>query len=413
MLLFFLILRLFYTLMRKFLIVALVWITVQTAQAQKAIHFEKSTFAELKAKAKLENKLIFLDGYTSWCAPCKWMEGNTFLDPAVADFYNANFINTKFDCEVGEGIEIAKKYAIRSFPTYLFLDAEGELVYRTQSRMDAKEFLEEGKRAFSKDYHLPTLRAQFAAGDRSPEFLIRYYVVMSKADQEQADAAKQALNALADPSFLKSKAGWEVINLLAQNGQDKFGMFFMENKDYFKSVASAEDFDKKELQLLRYSMYNYIRSKDKAAFDKGLVYFAESADREKQVDAAMYKVEWVGSHGTDAEFVKLTTDLSKGTLKEEADKLSFIARRYANNKYATNKEPSKAILEQCYNMAKQAVKLDENSYSNQGTLAEICITLKKKKEAIKAAEAARMLAELETSKIINIADKLLERAKNI
>lgn len=399
--------------MRKFLIVALVWMTVQAAQAQKAIHFEKASFAELKAKAKQENKLIFLDGYTSWCAPCKWMESNTFLDPAVADFYNANFINTKFDCEVGEGIEIAKKYAIRSFPTYLFLDAEGELVYRTQSRMEATEFLEEGKRAFSKDYHLPTLRAQFVKGDRSPEFLIRYYVVMSKADPQQADAAKQALTELADPSFLKSKEGWEVINLLAQNGQDKFGKFFMENQAYFKSVATPEAFDKKELQLLRYSMYEYLRKEDKAAFDKGLLYFSESKDKDLQIDAAMFQVEWVGLYNTDADFIKLTNTLRKGLLKDEAEKLSFIARRYANSKYSTKKEPSKAMLNQCYTLAKQAVKLDENSYSNQGTFAEICISLKKKKEAVKAAEAARMLAEMETSKIINIADKLLERAKSI
>ncbi|MNN37483.1 hypothetical protein D3C81_1514330 [compost metagenome] len=55
--------------------------------------------------------------------------------------------------------------------------------------------------------------------------------------------------------------------------------------------------------------------------------------------------------------------------------------------------------------------MNPSSYSNQGTLADICIALKKKKEAIKAAEAARGLAELETSKIIKLADALLERAK--
>lgn len=40
----------------------------------KEIHFEKSSFADIKAKAKKENKLIFIDAYTSWCGPCKWME---------------------------------------------------------------------------------------------------------------------------------------------------------------------------------------------------------------------------------------------------------------------------------------------------------------------------------------------------
>ena len=53
---------------------------------------------------------------------------------------------------------------------------------------------------------------------------------------------------------------------------------------------------------------------------------------------------------------------------------------------------------------KQAVTINPDSYSNQGTLADICITQKKKLKAIKAAEAGRALAEFETSKFIKFAD---------
>lgn len=79
------------------------------AQAPAHISFQKISFEEAKKQAKETGKLIFLDGYTSWCAPCKWMEGNVFNQKEVADFYNTNFINTKYDCEVGEGIDLAKK----------------------------------------------------------------------------------------------------------------------------------------------------------------------------------------------------------------------------------------------------------------------------------------------------------------
>ncbi|HAF34874.1 MAG TPA: hypothetical protein DCG88_12765 [Sphingobacterium sp.] len=88
--------------------------------------------------------------------------------------------------------------------------------------------------------------------------------------------------------------------------------------------------------------------------------------------------------------------------------MSFIARRNAN---AKGNIANPVILKQCYVLAKQAVELNPSSYSNQGTLADICIALKKKKEAVQAAEAARGLAELETSKIIKLADALVARAK--
>lgn len=380
------------------------------SSAQETIQFSKLTFSEAKEKAKKENKLIFLDGYTSWCAPCKWMESNVFTQPNVASFFNSNFINTKYDCEVGEGIELAKTYGIRSFPTYLFIDSEGILVYRTQSKMEADQFLNEAKKAVNSDYQLPTLRERFAAGDDDPAFLLRYIAVMNQADQKSAQEAKAKIDAMADPAFLKSKDGWAAIQLLAQNGSDKYGMFFIENKEFFKKIAPIEEFEKKEQQLLRYAMYGYIRQGNEAEFKSGLVFFTNSKSVEKQVEGAMFEVDWVATNGTEKEFITLTNKLRKGVLKDQSENLSFIARRYSS-KYDPKKQPSKLMLKQCYELAKQAVKLDEDSYSNQGTFAEIAINLNKKKEAVRAAQAARGLAELETSKIIGIADKLLARAK--
>lgn len=235
---------------------------------------------------------------------------------------------------------------------------------------------------------------------------------MNSVDPKQEQAARQALDKLADDNFLKTPTGWQAIKQLGQNGNDKYGKFFLANKAYFKSTVPQDEFLAKEQHLLRYAMYGYIRNKDVAEFEKGLAYFEGSDDIDNKVDGAMYRVEWVSEHGTDKEFVQLTNKLRKGILKDQAEKLSFIARRNSG-KYGKDKEPSKELLNQCYELAKQAVQLDENSYSNQGTFADVCILLKKKKEAVKAAQAARALAENETSKIIKLADALLERAKNI
>lgn len=156
-------------------------------------------------------------------------------------------------------------------------------------------------------------------------------------------------------------------------------------------------------------MYEYIRKKEEVPFREGLAYFASKGDEESQVDAALFEVEWVGEYGSDKEFTELTNHLSKGILKDNDERLAFIGRRYAGVKREA--APSKERMKQCYKLIKKAVQLDENSYSNQASFAEICIAMKKKKEAVKAAETARALAELETSKIIKIADGLVARAQ--
>ena len=99
-------------------------LSIIAVSQNKDINFEHGTFAEIKAKAKKENKLIFVDAYTTWCGPCKQMAKTVFTNDAVADFYNFSFINAKIDMEKGEGIEIAKQYEVKCYPNLLFMEME-------------------------------------------------------------------------------------------------------------------------------------------------------------------------------------------------------------------------------------------------------------------------------------------------
>ncbi len=58
-----------------FLIIALPFYTL----AQQGMKFEHGiTWKEIQAKAKAENKYIFMDAFTTWCGPCKYMAANIF-----------------------------------------------------------------------------------------------------------------------------------------------------------------------------------------------------------------------------------------------------------------------------------------------------------------------------------------------
>lgn len=95
------------------------------------IVFESGDFASVIEKAGSENKLIFVDCYTSWCGPCKQMAAVIFPSKEAGDFMNKHFICFKADMEKGEGIEIRKRYNVNAFPTLLILKSNGEELNRT------------------------------------------------------------------------------------------------------------------------------------------------------------------------------------------------------------------------------------------------------------------------------------------
>ena len=183
----------------KKLLIALVAVFLYSGAIAQGIKFEKGQLNEILAKAKEENKLVFVDVYTKWCGPCKGMVKNIFPLPEVGKFYNKNFINYKLDAEDAEvnGPELSKKYEVNGFPTYLFLDGDGKLVFTTSGGMDADMFIKIGRKALGENVEdgYKVVAAKFEAGDESTETL---YSVINKSlefltlssDKEEIEKAK-------------------------------------------------------------------------------------------------------------------------------------------------------------------------------------------------------------------------------
>jgi thiol:disulfide interchange protein len=108
----------------------------------QGIIFEEISFEEALAKAKSENKFIFMDCYTEWCGPCKIMSRNVFTRKEAGDFFNANLVNLKVDMEKGEGVALAKRYAIQAYPTMLLIRPDGMVQHRLVGSLDVLTLLE-------------------------------------------------------------------------------------------------------------------------------------------------------------------------------------------------------------------------------------------------------------------------------
>ena len=153
--------------------------------AQEGVNFEDLTFDEALAKAKAENKFVFVDCYTSWCGPCKYMAQAVFPQESMGDFFNPRFVSVKFDMERGEGKELNEKFGVKAYPTFLILRPDGTLQHKIVGGTGMIEmFIEKVERGLNEKTSLDYLDKKYEKGKLNKKELVRYQIALLDANEE-------------------------------------------------------------------------------------------------------------------------------------------------------------------------------------------------------------------------------------
>ncbi|MBO0952271.1 thioredoxin family protein [Fibrella forsythiae] len=172
------------------------------------IKFFTGSWKDVLAEAKKQNKPVFVDIYTTWCGPCKLMAKQAFPDAKVGEKFNANFISYQIDAEKGEGIDVARKYAVTAYPTSLYVSASGELIHRAVGYGGIKGFLDEADKAISAANDpnpLSAMEKQYEGGKRDAEFLRTYLTKRAKLGMPNAEALDAFLTAAPQAEWLSKE----------------------------------------------------------------------------------------------------------------------------------------------------------------------------------------------------------------
>lgn len=177
-----------------------------------AMHFTEGTWAGLLTRAKQQGKLIFVDANTSWCGPCKQMRREIFPQKAVAQLYNRNFINVDLDMEKGEGIDFRKKYGVKAYPTFLYINGDGEVVHKTVGSSDAEQFRQHALDALSPSRSLLFFQTKYADNRQNEAFVTDYLAALRDAyETGRADTVAVTFLETQAPSNWQQKANWLLI----------------------------------------------------------------------------------------------------------------------------------------------------------------------------------------------------------
>lgn len=178
------------------------------ADEPSGIKFFTGSWKDVLAEAKRQNKPVFVDIFTTWCGPCKLMAKQAFPDPKVGEKFNANFVSYQIDAEKGEGIGIAKKYAVDAYPTSLYVAANGDLIHRVIGYGGIKGMLDEADKAIeaAKDPNpLSAMEKQYESGKRDADFLAAYLQKRAQVGMPNGEALDAYLKTVPEADWSSDK----------------------------------------------------------------------------------------------------------------------------------------------------------------------------------------------------------------
>ena len=188
-------------------LLATVWIAVAAPLQASSIQFEKLPIDEALRKAKVEGKFIFVDFYASWCAPCRKMEQEVFVDDQVGNYFNEHFISIRVDTE-SEQQAYVEATNVSALPTLLFYDPKGRVVYRNEGYMSAQQLLEVAESLVNLNDRL----ADYQKNDRKTENVHSYAMSMRWVSPTKARAAARKYLVQLDEKKYNEEMNWELID---------------------------------------------------------------------------------------------------------------------------------------------------------------------------------------------------------
>lgn len=249
--------------MRKILLFVLSVLLMTSLSAQTK--FLELAFTKALERAKGENKMVFVDCYTSWCGPCKMMSEKILPLKEVGDYMNEKFVSVKYDMEVGEGKDLAMKYHVTSYPTFLVLDGDGRLLHRViGGTATGEEFIQKLKSGLDEN-SITNLEVHYRNGERGVEFMVKYVQALkSSGNLEQAKAMMFDLLTSVGDRERCSVECWPIYDdpELSPAGSGNM-MYFLRFANLFRQKVGREMVDAKIASVFESQLEDILRGRNK------------------------------------------------------------------------------------------------------------------------------------------------------
>lgn len=107
-----------------------------------SVPFLEMDLNETRKLAGQKGVLYFAFFTADWCAPCKWMEEETFQDQQLIRYVTQRYLAVKVDIDQRDGRLHQERFGLKMLPSILIFNAQGQLLTKVETTISAEELLQ-------------------------------------------------------------------------------------------------------------------------------------------------------------------------------------------------------------------------------------------------------------------------------
>jgi thioredoxin-related protein len=237
--------------------------------AQSKVDFIHDDYSTALLKSKESQKQLMVMFYADWCPHCSVMKTTVLNDEGVIAMLNSTYVCLQINIDKPESKELMKKFGVLTFPTFIFIDGNENMLYNTVGEMKKDDFLAEAKKSLNPRLHLSFLKGQYERDTLNGNKCLNYLNGIRRGidKNKTAEIASNYLGSVKEEQIV-SLLNWRILAYAVTDLDSKDLPLILKYRKEFSQVITEDRLLLKLHNAVLLSLKNDVAKLDSATYTK-------------------------------------------------------------------------------------------------------------------------------------------------
>ena len=351
--------------------------------AQSKVDFIHDDYSTALLKSKESQKQLMVMFYADWCPHCSVMKTTVLNDEGVIAMLNSTYVCLQINIDKPESKELMKKFGVLTFPTFIFIDGNENMLYNMVGEMKKDDFLAEAKKSLNPRLHLSFLKAQYERDTLNGNKCLNYLNGIRRGidKNKTAGIASNYMSSVKEEQIV-SLLNWRILAYAVNDLTSKDLPTMLKYRNEFAKLITSTRVETKINNVVSLSFKNDVTKLDSANYSKN----KDFARNEMKVNvdslAFKYDIQLYENLKDWPKYNAVAKKMLSKMLWDDAAKINDIVKNYVRHISSTSD------LKIASGWMNRSLELN-NNYEANFIQSKLYLKLKNFPEAIKYARVAK------------------------